>query len=259
MECKLKIKNPKLKIGILLVFIILIAFLCIGAYAQDSSLGGLDLRKPVELKELSTPLQMIVFLTFLTILPFLFIMTTSFMRTIIVLSFLRSAIGTQQVPPNPVIIGTALFLTIYTMSPVWNEVNIRALKPYTEHKISQSIALERAVVPITIFMLKQTGKKELAFFINLTKMPQPKTPNDVPIHVAIPAFMVSELTTAFKIGFVLFLPFLIIDLVVANTLLALGMMMLSPVTISMPFKILIFTLSNGWFLVLQALVQSFKY
>ena len=256
-----KIKNLKFKIGILLllVFIILIA-LSLSVYAQqDFSLGGMDLRNKVELKELSTPLQLIVFLAFLTVLPFLFIMTTSFMRTIIVLSFLRSAIGTQQVPPNPVIIGTALFLTIYTMSPVWNEVNTRALQPYMENRISQATALERASIPIKTFMLKQTGKTEVAFFIRLIKLPQPKTPNDVPIHVVIPAFMVSELTTAFKIGFVLFLPFLIIDLVVANTLLALGMMMLSPVTISMPFKILIFTLSNGWFLVLQAIVQSFKY
>ena len=251
-------KKLKSKIGIIvLLILIILVTLCLAGYAADDILG--DLRKPVQLKELSTPLQLIVFLSLLTVLPFLFIMTTSFMRTIIILSFLRSAIGTQQVPPNSVILGISLFLTVYTMSPVGKEVNDRALKPYMEHRISQTVAIERGLNPLRIFMLRQTGKQELAFFVRLVKMPQPKTPNDVPIYMVIPAFMVSELTTAFKIGFVLFLPFLIIDLVVANTLLALGMMMLSPVTISMPFKILIFTLSNGWFLVLQAIVQSFKF
>ena len=221
-------------------------------------LDQIDLREPVKLKELSTPLQLIIFMAFLTLLPFFFIMTTSFLRVIIVLGFLRQAIGTQQVPPNQVIMGISIFLTIYIMAPVYQEVNQKALSPYLENRISQSVALERGVPPIRNFMLKYTRKEELSFFMKMVKLPQPKNADDVPIHVLIPAYMVSELATGFKIGFFLFLPFLVVDLVVANTLLALGMMMLSPVTISMPFKLLIFTLANGWYLILQALVTSFR-
>jgi flagellar biosynthetic protein FliP len=221
-------------------------------------MDAVDLRQPMKMQELGTPLQLIVFMGMLTILPFLFIMTTSFIRTIIVLSFLRTAMGTQQVPPNQVVMGIALFLTLYTMSPVWDKINTEAIVPYLDNKISQSVALERATTPLKTFMLKHTSQQELGFFIRLSNQPKPRRPSDVPLHVVIPAYMVSELTTGFKMGFVLFLPFLIIDLVVANTLLALGMMMLSPVTISLPFKILVFTLADGWFLVLQAIVQSFR-
>ena len=234
------------------------------AQAQPGDLGStnfldsIDLRKSGNLKELGTPLQLILFMTFLTLLPFFFIMTTSFVRTIIVLGFLRQAIGTQQVPPNQVIMGISIFLTIYIMSPVWQEVNEKALSPYLDNRISQSVAVQRGLPPIRNFMLKYTKKEELSFFMRMVKLPQPKNAEDVPLHVVIPSFMVSELSTAFKIGFFLFLPFLVVDLVVANTLLALGMMMLSPVTISMPFKLLIFTLANGWYLILQALVTSFR-
>lgn len=229
-----------------------------GDIGSANFLDQIDLRKSVQLKELGTPLQLIIFMSFLTLLPFFFIMTTSFMRTIIVLGFLRQAIGTQQVPPNQVIMGIAIFLTIYIMSPVYQEVNQKALVPYFDNKISQSVALERGIKPIRNFMLKYTKKEELSFFMRMVKLPQPKNADDVPIHVIVPAYMVSELATGFKIGFFLFLPFLVVDLVVANTLLALGMMMLSPVTISMPFKLLIFTLANGWYLILQAIVTSFK-
>ena len=221
-------------------------------------LDTIDLRQPLRLSELGSPLQLIVFMAILTILPFLFIMTTSFIRTVMVLSFLRTAMGTQTNPPNQVVVGIAIFLTIYTMSPVWDKINNDAIVPYLDNKITQSIAVERGLVPLKTFMLKHTSKQELGFFIRLAKQEQPKRPSDVPLHVVVPAFMVSELTTGFKMGFVLFLPFLIIDLVVANTLLALGMMMLSPVTISLPFKILVFTLADGWFLTLQAIVTSFQ-
>jgi len=245
------------------LFCLLITFLFASpVFAQAAGspnfLDSIDMRDPVKLKELGTPLQLIIFMAFLTLLPFFFIMTTSFMRTIIVLGFLRQAIGTQQVPPNQVIMGISVFLTIYIMSPVWQEVNDKALSPYFDNKISQSVAWERGMPPIRNFMLKYTKKEELSFFMRMVKLPQPKNADDVPIHVLIPAYMVSELSTGFKIGFFLFLPFLVVDLVVANTLLALGMMMLSPVTISMPFKLLVFTLANGWYLVLQALVTSFR-
>jgi flagellar biosynthetic protein FliP len=221
-------------------------------------LDSIDLRKSMSLEELGTPLQLIVFMSLLTVLPFMFIMTTSFIRTIIVLSFLRTAMGTQTNPPNQVVVGIALFLTLYTMSPVWDRINNDAIVPYLDNKITQSIAVERGLTPIKTFMLKHTSKQELGFFIRLANEPKPQRPSDVPLHVVVPAFMVSELTTGFKMGFVLFLPFLVIDLVVANTLLALGMMMLSPVTISLPFKILVFTLADGWFLILQAIVMSFR-
>lgn len=251
-----------LPVLILLIIAGLFIFGVDPVYAQDINspnfLDQIDLRAPVKLKELVTPLQLIIFMAFLTLLPFIFIMTTSFIRTVVVLGFVRQAIGTQQIPPNQVILGISIFLTIYIMSPVWGEINDKALAPYLDHKISQSVAFDRGIKPIRTFMLKYTKKEELAFFMRVVKLPQPKTAEDVPMHVLIPAYMVSELATAFKIGFFLFLPFLVVDLVVANTLLALGMMMLSPVTISMPFKLLVFTLANGWYLVLQALVTSFK-
>ncbi|MBC7545598.1 MAG: flagellar type III secretion system pore protein FliP [Candidatus Sericytochromatia bacterium] len=236
------------------------ALLLIGhpAWAADaqSVLETFDLRQPTT--TMSTPLQLIIVMAMLTLLPFLFIMSTSFLRTVIVLGFLRSAMGTQQVPPNQVILGLSVFLTIYTMAPVWQVINTDALMPYFNKQISQSVALDRAVTPLKGFMLKQTRREELAFFVRLVKVPPPQKPTDLPIHVVLPAFMVSELSTSFKIGFMLFLPFLIVDLVVANTLLALGMMMLSPVTISLPFKLLIFTLADGWSLLIQSIVRSFK-
>lgn len=256
--------NLPVLLPLVIMFTLFFAFPVFAMQSQPGDLGNtnfldsIDLRKTAQLKELGTPLQLIFFMAFLTLLPFFFIMTTSFVRTIIVLGFLRQAIGTQQVPPNQVIMGISIFLTVYIMSPVWQEVNEKALSPYLDNKISQSIAVQRGLPPIRNFMLKYTKKEELSFFMRMVKLPQPKNAEDVPLHVVIPAFMVSELSTAFKIGFFLFLPFLVVDLVVANTLLALGMMMLSPVTISMPFKLLIFTLANGWYLVLQALVTSFR-
>jgi len=225
--------------------------------APTNILDSVDLRQPMKLSELGTPLQLIVFMSLLTILPFMFIMTTSFIRTVIVLSFLRTAMGTQTNPPNQVVVGIAIFLTLYTMAPVWEQINNDAIVPYLDNKITQSVAVDRALTPLKTFMLKHTSKQELGFFIRIAKQKQPQKPSDIPLHIVVPAYMVSELTTGFKMGFVLFLPFLIIDLVVANTLLALGMMMLSPVTISLPFKILVFTLADGWFLILQAIVTSF--
>lgn len=240
-------------------FLLLSLAMSPAAFAADGNLlDAFDLRQAVGSKELSTPMQMIIFMALLTLLPFLFIMTTSFLRTIIVLGLLRSAMGTQQVPPNQIIMGLSIFLTIYTMSPVWSEMNQNALTPYLNNQITQSVAVERGLEPLKKFMLKQIRKDELAFFVRLVKIPPPRKPTDIPLHVVVPAFIVSELSTAFKIGFMLFLPFLVIDLVVANTLLALGMMMLSPVTISLPFKILIFTLADGWTLLIQSIVRSFQ-
>ncbi|GEM_PF-4055 len=232
------------------------------AYAQTglpaNPLMDWDLRAPLDTPGLATPVMLIFMLSGLSILPFLVIMTTSFMRTIIVLGFLRQALGTQSIPPNPVLLGIALFLTMFTMSPVWETIDKTALQPYMNRQISQQVMFDRAQMPLREFMLRQVNPNELGFFVRLSRTPTPQTPNDVPIHVIIPAFMVSELSTAFKIGFIIYIPFLVIDLVVANTLMALGMSMLPPQMISTAFKILIFSLANGWHLILQAIVQSFK-
>lgn len=221
-------------------------------------LNTFDLRAPLSSPGLSTPLQLVFVMASLTLLPFLVMMTTSFVRTVIVLSFLRQALGTQGVPPNPVLIGIAIFLALFTMSPVWSTIDQNALQPYLKKTISQEVAFTRAVEPMQEFMVRQTSQPELAFFTRLANSPLPDTPKDVPLHVLIPAFMVSELATAFKIGFFVYIPFLVIDLVVANILMALGMSMLPPQMISTAFKILIFTLANGWHLIIQAIVQSFR-
>jgi flagellar biosynthetic protein FliP len=169
----------------------------------------------------------------------------------------RTAIGTQQVPPNAVLISLALFMTVFIMTPVWQEVNSKALQPYNQGKISQAQAIEVGMKPLRKFMFKQTREKDLALFIQFSKIPAPKTINDVPTYVLIPAFMISELKTSFQIGFLLFIPFVIIDLVVANILLSLGMFMLSPVMVSLPFKILLFVLADGWNLITRGLMISF--
>ncbi|MBO9541986.1 flagellar type III secretion system pore protein FliP [bacterium] len=223
-----------------------------------NAFGGFDLRNPLGAPNMTTSVSLIILLATLTVLPFLVVMTTSFMRTIIVLGFLRQALGTQSIPPNPVMLGLALFLAMYTMTPVWNTIDKTALQPYFARQISQPVMLERAQAPLKEFMLRQTSQQELGFFIRLSNTPAPNTPADVPLQVVIPAFMVSELTTAFKIGFIIYVPFIVIDLVVSNVLLALGMSSLPPQMISNAFKLLVFTLANGWHLVMAALVQSFK-
>lgn len=246
------------------VFVLVICLAAMPAFAQGQGLlegnpfASFDLRDPLNAPNMTTSVMLIFVLATLTLLPFLVVMTTSFMRTIIVLGFLRQALGTQSIPPNPVMLGLALFLAMYTMSPVWETIDKTALQPYLAHQISQPAMLDKAQVPLKEFMLRQTLQPELAFFIRLSRTPMPNTPADVPIHVLIPAFMVSELTTAFKIGFVIYVPFIVIDLVVSNVLLALGMSSLPPQMISNAFKILIFTLANGWHLVMSAIVQSFK-
>jgi flagellar biosynthetic protein FliP len=182
---------------------------------------------------------------------------TGFTRILIVLGFIRSGLGTQSAPPNQVLVGIAVFLTIFVMAPTFGQIKDVAVDPLREGKISQTQALERGQLPLREFMFKQTREKDLALFIKLAKQPQPKTRADVPTWVLIPAFIISELKTAFQIGFLIFLPFLVIDLVVSTTLMSMGMVMLPPVFIALPFKILLFVLVDGWNLVTQSLVESF--
>jgi flagellar biosynthetic protein FliP len=203
-------------------------------------------------------LQVIALLTVLSLAPSIIMLTTAFTRIVVVLSFTRSALATQNQPPNQVIVALALFLTFFVMAPTWSRVNSEALQPYLKGDITQSVAFQKAQVPVREFMLRQTSEQDLALFINLAKMERPNKPEDVPTIVLVPAFAVSEITTAFKIGFLIYIPFIVIDMVVATTLMSMGMMMLPPMMISLPFKILLFVMMDGWRLIIQYLVASFK-
>jgi flagellar biosynthetic protein FliP len=207
---------------------------------------------------LAITIQIILLITLLTLAPALLILLTSFTRIVIVLSFLRHALSTQQIPPNQVIIGLSLFLTFFIMSPVFEEINRDAVKPYLAKEISQREALEKAMPPLRGFMFKQTREKDIALFMRAARLPAPANETNIPTRVLIPAFIISELRTAFEMGFMLFVPFLIIDMVVASVLMSMGMLMLPPIMISLPFKILLFVLVDGWNLLVQSLIMSFR-
>ena len=207
--------------------------------------------------EVATTLQILVLLTVLTLAPAIMIMTTSFTRIIIVLGFIRQALGTNQSPPTQVLVGLGLFLTFFIMEPVWSDVHKNAFRPYVDKRLTQAKALERAVIPMKAFMQKFIREKDLALFMRIAKVPRPRTINDVPIHVVIPAFIISELKTAFQIGFLVYVPFLVVDLVVSSVLMAMGMMMLPPIMISLPLKLMLFVLVDGWNLIVGSLVESF--
>ncbi len=219
------------------------------------TLGVEDADNP---EKVSSALQILVLLTILTLAPAILIMTTSFARIIIVLSFLRQAMGTQQTPPTQILIGLALFLTMFIMGPVWSEINEGALKPYMEEELGQFEALKLAEIPIKRFMLNHTREKDLSLFINLSEDKSPESKEDVSIQTIVPAFIISELKTAFQIGFLIYIPFLILDMVVASILLSMGMMMLPPVLISLPFKLMLFVMVDGWYLTVGSLMKSFS-
>jgi len=202
-------------------------------------------------------LQTLVLLTALTLLPAALLMMTSFTRIIIVLSLLRQALGTQTAPPNQVLVGLALFLTLFVMGPVFDRVYAEAYQPLSENKISMSDALDRGVVPLREFMLRQTRQSDLALYVRLSGSPPLDGPESVPLRVLVPAFITSELKTAFQIAFAIFIPFLIIDMVVASILMSMGMMMMSPALVSLPFKLMLFVLVDGWQLLIGSLAQSF--
>lgn len=204
----------------------------------------------------STPLQIIVLLTVLSFIPALLISMTCFTRLIVVFHFLRQALGTQETPNNQVLLGLSLFITLFVMSPTLTQIYNEAYKPMSDGTMTQAEALEKGLVPLRAYMLKHTREKDLALFLRMAKAPRPNTPDDVPTTSLIPAFMISELKTAFQIGFVLFLPFLVIDLAVSSVLLSMGMMQLPPVIVSMPLKILLFVMVDGWYLIVGSLVKS---
>jgi flagellar biosynthetic protein FliP len=208
--------------------------------------------------DVALSLQILLLLTVVTLAPTMLVLLTSFTRIVIVLSFVRTALGTQQVPPTQVLVGLSLLLTFFVMNPVIQDINKNALQPYLGSKISQSVAIDRAAKPLRVFMFKQTREKDIALFYKLSKEPQPKSQADVPTYLLVPAFVISELKTAFQIGFAIYIPFIVIDMVVASVLLSMGMMMIPPVIISLPFKILIFLLVDGWNLTVSALFTSFQ-
>jgi flagellar biosynthetic protein FliP len=218
---------------------------------------NLSLSAPNTPEQLVTSLNLLVVLTILVLAPSIVFVSTSFLRLIVVFSFLRQALGTQQMPPNQILISLALILTFFIMEPVATKSYDIAIKPYLEQKISYQEAFDKGVEPFKAFMVRNTREKDLALFFRIRKLENPKNIQDVPLTVAVPAFMISELKTAFQIGFLLYLPFLVIDMVVASVLMSMGMMMLPPVMISLPFKLLVFVLVDGWNLLIGSLVESF--
>jgi flagellar biosynthesis protein FliP len=202
-------------------------------------------------------LQIFLLMTVLSLAPAILIMVTSFTRIVIVLSLMRRALGTMQMPPNQIMIGLALFLTIFIMTPVWQKINQSALQPYLDKKITHQEALRNAAAPLREFMFKQTREKDLALFVDIAKLKRPKNAAEIPTTVLIPSFIISEVKTAFQIGLLLYVPFLIIDMVVASVLLSMGMMMLPPIMVSLPFKLMLFVLADGWYLLVGSLVKGF--
>lgn len=219
--------------------------------------NSVDLRAPLQSPGLSTPLQLIFLLASLTLLPFIFIATTSFIRIVVVLTFFKAALGSQSLIPGNVLVAIAIFLSIYVMAPTWEAMNKAAIVPFLNNRIGQEEALDRASIPLTTFMVRQTNQQELSFFLRLAHAPDPRTPADVPFYVATPAYMISEVSTGFKIGFIVFLPFIVVDLVITNVIMALGMQQLQTQSLAPPFKVMIFSLANGWHLLIEALVRSF--
>ncbi len=216
-----------------------------------------DVREATSPKDVALSLQVLFLLTVLTLAPSIALMMTSFTRVVIVLDFVKRALSLQQMPPNQVIVGLSIFLTIFIMAPTFNEVNDTALQPYLKGKINNTQFYERGMEPMRKFMFKQTRKKDIALFIELAKLEKPKSEKDVPSYCLIPAFMISELKRAFEIGVYLFIPFIVIDMIVASALMAMGMIMLPPVMISLPFKLVLFILVDGWNLLVYELVKSF--
>lgn len=220
---------------------------------------NLGLKQTDNPSEIVNTIKILIVLTVLTLAPAILILMTSFTRIIIVLSFVRQALGTQQMPPNQLLVGLALFLTLFIMSPFLNKINNEAVQPFLNGQINQDEAMDKAMAPLRVFMFNQTRDADLALFVKMAKEEQPKTRADVSSSVLVPAFVLSELKTAFQIGFIIYLPFLVIDMVAASVLMAMGMMMLPPVIISLPFKIMLFVFVDGWSLLVGSLVQSFGY
>ena len=243
-------------------FIIAVAALCVlmssSAVAQSIPKVSVEVGEVEDPSDLSTTLQIVLLMTVLAVAPSILIMVTSFIRLAVVLAFLRQAMGANQMPPNQLLVGLALILTFFIMAPVANQSYNDGIKPYLDEQISGEEAYEKSVAPIRQFMLAQTREQDLALFVDIAGLEAPQSADDVPLHVLVPGFVISELRTAFQIAFVIFIPFLVIDMVVASVLMSMGMMMLPPIIVSLPFKILLFVLVDGWYLLIKSLVASFQ-
>lgn len=250
----------ELKVKLLLILLSLCLMLFLSGEAAAAPLPAVDLniRPSDSPDQVVDTIKLLVLLTLLSLAPAFLVMMTSFTRIIIVLSLLRTALGVHQSPANQIIIGLALFLTVFIMAPTCKEINDKAIQPYLKSEINQQVAQDRGTQPLRDFMLRQTREKDLGLFIQLSKMEKPDKPEDVPLHLVIPSFVISELKTAFEIGFLLFVPFLVIDMVVASILMSMGMFMLPPVMISLPFKLLLFVMVDGWYLVVKSVIESFR-
>ncbi|WP_082347348.1 flagellar type III secretion system pore protein FliP [Bacillus sp. FJAT-18017] len=244
----------KKKLYILVPFLVLF-FFSLTSEANASFLPGIETSDSPE--NVSTSVRIILLLTVLSIAPAILIMMTSFTRLVIVLGFVRTALGTQYMPPNQVLIGLAMFLTFFIMGPTFSQINEDALQPFMAGELSQEEAFDKAASPAKEFMAKHTREKDLALFLDYANLDRPKTIDDIPLTALVPAFAISELKTAFQMGFMIFVPFLVIDMIVASILMSMGMMMLPPVMISLPFKILLFILVDGWHLIVESLLKSF--
>ena len=265
MNSRVEKKDRQLRfLAVFLVFSCLIAAVSIFHPVSSFAAGidfpavKFDLDDAKGPEQISGVLQIIFLLTVLSLAPAVLILMTSFTRFAIVFSFLRYALGTQQSPPNQVIIGLALFLTFFVMQPVWQRINQEAIVPYEQHKISGEEFVNRGVAPLKEFMFKHTNKADLALFVSMSQKEKPQNAESLSIATVIPAFVISELKTAFQIGFMLYIPFIILDMVVASILLSMGMMMLPPVMISLPFKLMLFILVDGWNLLIGSLIKSFQ-
>ena len=230
-------------------------------FAQDQAVHlpkiSLSFDEAKDAGDVAISLQILAILTILSLAPAILILMTSFTRIIIVFHFIRQALGTQQMPSNQILIGLALFLTFFIMTPVWKQVNDDALQPYLAEEISDTDAYKEALKPVRLFMLNLTRDKDLMLFIRFANEEKPQSAEDIPLQALVPAFIVSELRIAFQIGFLLYIPFLMIDMVVASVLMSMGMLMLPPIMISLPFKVLLFVLVDGWFMIVSSIVTSF--
>lgn len=248
-------------------FILIITFILLFA-VNDFAQTGTSLSLPIpkvnievgssnNSKDVSVTLQILLLMTILALAPSIMIMTTSYLRIIIVFHFLKSALGTQQMPPGQLLAGVALFITFFVMAPTWNQVNEQALKPLMDEKITVEEAYNKGIEPIRAFMFKNVRDEDLELFVSLANLSRPNTRNELPTYIVVPAFVLSELRTGFIIGFFLFIPFLMVDLIISSILMSMGMMMLPPMLISLPFKILLFILVDGWNLIVGSIVRSF--
>lgn len=250
-------KSIKILFSVLTIMLFTVASVCAEVALPNINVSMSNVKTP---EEFTTGLQILIWLTVLTLAPSIIIMTTSFVRIIIVLALARQAIGTSNLPPNQVLAGLAIILTFFIMTPTFNKINETALQPYINHQITQQTAIDKGLIPVREFMIKQLppeGGKEVELFISMAKIERPKSWQDAPTYIILPSFILNELKTAFKIGFMIFLPFLIIDIVIASILVSMGMMFLPPAVVSTPFKLILFVMIDGWYLLTESLVKGF--